>query len=58
MCDLKRKIRNYVGIVKGEQPPYEIYVKEKAVLNKTHERAYEAIGVDISGDDKKRKGWR
>ncbi len=53
---LKRKIRNYVGIVKGEQPPYEIYVKEKAVLNKTHERAYEAIGVDISGDDKKRKG--
>jgi len=53
---LKRKIRNYVGIVKGEQPPYEIYVKEKAVLNKTHERAYQAIGVDISGDDKKRKG--
>lgn len=53
---LKRKIRNYVGIVKGEQPPYEIYVKEKAVLNKTHERAYEAIGVDISGDEKKRKG--
>lgn len=53
---LKRKIRNYVGIVKGEQPPYEIYIKEKAVLNKTHERAYEALGVDISGDEKKRKG--
>lgn len=53
---LKRKIRNYVGIVKGEQPPYEIYVKEKAVLNRTHERAYQAIGVDISGDEKKRKG--
>ena len=53
---LKRKIRNYIGIIKGEQPPYEIYVKEKAVLNKTHERAYEAIGVDISGDAKKRKG--
>lgn len=54
---LKRKIRNYVGIVKGEQPPYEIYVKEKAVLNKTHERAYQAIGVDISeGKEGKRKG--
>lgn len=54
---LKRKIRNYVGIVKGEQPPYEIYVKEKAVLNKTHERAYKAIGVDISeGKEGKRKG--
>ncbi|PJB69688.1 MAG: type I-C CRISPR-associated protein Cas7/Csd2 [Alphaproteobacteria bacterium CG_4_9_14_3_um_filter_47_13] len=54
---LKRKIRNYVGIVKGEQPPYEIYVKEKAILNKTHERAYQAIGVDISeGKEGKRKG--
>ena len=42
---LKRKVRNYVGMVKGEQPPFEIYVKEKAVLNKQHERAYEAIGV-------------
>jgi CRISPR-associated protein Csd2 len=55
---LKRKVRNYVGLVKGEQPPYEIYVKEKAILNKTHERAYEAIGVklDGEGDKKKRKG--
>ena len=39
---LKRKIRNYVGLVKGELPPYEIYVKEKAVLNRQHERAYQA----------------
>lgn len=54
---LKRKIRNYVGLLKGEQPPFEIYVKEKSILNKTHDRAYQAIGVDISGgDDKKRKG--
>lgn len=55
---LKRKVRNYVGIVHGEQPPYEIYVKEKAVLNKTHERAYEGIGKKdlLKGDDKKRKG--
>ncbi len=39
---LKRKVRNYVGLVKEEQPPYEIYVKEKAVLNDQHQRAYEA----------------
>lgn len=37
---LKRKIRNYVGIEKGEEPPFEIYVKEKAVLNRQHEKAY------------------
>lgn len=55
---LKRKVRNFVGLVKSEQPPYEIYVKEKAVLNKTHERAYVAIGADdlLKGEDKKRKG--
>ncbi len=55
---LKRKVRNFVGLVKGDQPPYEIYVKEKAILNKTHERAYVAIGAEdaLKGDDKKRKG--
>ena len=55
---LKRKVRNYIGMVKAEQPPFEIYVKEKAILNKQHERAYEAIGAGdaLKGDDKKRKG--
>jgi CRISPR-associated protein Csd2 len=55
---LKRKVRNYVGMSRGEEPPYEIYVKEKAVLNKQHERAYEGIGKAelLKGDDKKRKG--
>lgn len=55
---LKRKVRNFVGIVKNEQPPFEIYVKEKAILNKQHERAYEAIGAGelLKSDDKKRKG--
>ena len=55
---LKRKVRNFVGLVKSERPPFEIYVKEKAVLNKTHERAYIAIGAEdlLQGEDKKRKG--
>jgi CRISPR-associated protein Csd2 len=45
---LKRKIRNYVGIVKGEKPPFEIYVKEKAVLNRLHERAYKNCALKPS----------
>jgi len=54
---LKRKVRNYVGLKHGEQPPYEIYVKEKAILNKQHERAYVGIGAeDELKGDKKRKG--
>lgn len=43
---IKRKVRNYVGLVHREQPPFEIYVKEKAVLNNQHERAYKAAGLD------------
>lgn len=55
---LKRKVRNFVGMAKGEQPPYEIYVKEKAILNNQHKRAYVGIGREelLGGDDKKRKG--
>ncbi len=55
---LKRKVRNYIGLVKEEQPPYEIYVKEKAILNQQHERAYVAIGAEdlLKADSKKRKG--
>ena len=44
---LKRKVRNFVGIIKEENPPYEIYVKEKAVLNRQHERAYKALGIEF-----------
>lgn len=53
---LKRKVRNFVGLTRGEQPPFEIYVKEKAVLNAQHERAYAALGIELAADDKKRKG--
>jgi len=34
-----------VGLVHGEEAPYEIYVKERAVLNSQHERAYQALGL-------------
>lgn len=55
---IKRKLRNYVGLAKGETPPYEIYVKEKAVLNNQHKRAYVAIGAEdlVKPDDKAAKG--
>ena len=54
---LKRKIRNYVGLAHSEEPPFDIYVKEKAILNQQHEKAYKAIGAeDELKSDKKRKG--
>ncbi|MCB8747384.1 type I-C CRISPR-associated protein Cas7/Csd2 [Rhodoferax sp. U2-2l] len=38
---LKRKVRNFIGLVKGEQTGFDIFIKEKAVLNQLIERAYE-----------------
>lgn len=51
---IKRKVRNYVGLVHGEQPPYEIYVKEKAVLNELHGRAWQQVLPDTKQADRKR----
>src|SRR5574337_562811 len=50
---LKRKVRNFVGLVKDqeERAPtegekrFEIYVREKAILNQQHERAYLALNL-------------
>ncbi|PID74153.1 MAG: type I-C CRISPR-associated protein Cas7/Csd2 [Desulfobacterales bacterium] len=53
---LKRKVRNFVEIVKENRSPYEIYVREKAILNQTHERAHKAVGAGEKADGKKRKG--
>lgn len=55
---LKRKVRNYVELTKGGNAPYEIYIKEKAILNQQNARAYTGIGAEelLKGDDKKRKG--
>ena len=53
---LKRKVRNHVTLAEGGKPGCEIYVKEKAILNQQHARAYEALGIDLSKDEGKRKG--
>ncbi|SIP90151.1 CRISPR-associated protein, Csd2 family [Alkalispirochaeta americana] len=52
---LKRKVRNYVEIVKQGASPYEIYIREKAILVHAHERAHKAIGASKTTDGK-RKG--
>ena len=42
---LKRKIRNFIETAYENEPGYEIYVKEKSVLNLQNKRAYEALGI-------------
>lgn len=51
---LKRKVRNFVGLVKeqdqsapaGGEKRFEIYVREKAILNHQNQRAYAALNLD------------
>lgn len=44
---LKRKVRNYVQVEKGLSDGYDIYVKEKAVLGKSHIAAFKALGYEL-----------
>lgn len=39
---LKRKVRNYIGLVKKNNAPFEIYFQEGVVLNNQNKRAYQA----------------
>ncbi|MEW6182561.1 MAG: type I-C CRISPR-associated protein Cas7/Csd2 [Bacillota bacterium] len=48
---LKRKIRNYVDIAKNGSEGYDIYVREGAVLNTQHRKAYSS--VDLKPEPKK-----
>ena len=51
---LKRKVRNFVALVKDQdmrepeagQKRFEIYVREKAILNHQNQRAYAALKLD------------
>ena len=45
---LKRKVRNYIQLTKGAEAGYDIFVKEKAILNKEIEGAYAKLGVDLT----------
>lgn len=42
---IKRKVRNYVLITKEEKPPFDIFIKEKSVLNLLIDKAHEAEEV-------------
>jgi CRISPR-associated protein Csd2 len=40
---IKRKIRNYIDLLKNNEAPYEIHVREGAFLSEHHKRAHLAI---------------
>lgn len=50
---LKRKIRNYVEMVKEDEPGYKIYIKDGVPLNRSDETAYTALNVKDAKKAKK-----
>ena len=56
---LKRKVRNFVGLVKEQdvrepevgEKRFEIYVREKAILNHQNQRAYSALNLAVAPEE-------
>lgn len=49
---IKRKVRNFVGLVKNCERPFDIYVKEKAVLGRAHTTAFEELGISLGKESR------
>ena len=47
---IKRKVRNYVQVAKGYADGYDIFIKEKAILNKSIDAAHEEDCVKSATD--------
>ena len=53
---LKRKVRDYVDVVHGDEGRYKIYVQDKGIaLNTLHQRAYDALNLKSAGTKQKRE---
>ena len=52
---LKRKVRNYVALTKGLKDGYDIFVKEKAILNTLIDSAYSDLGIELDKPPKDEK---
>jgi len=50
---LKRKVRNYVAMTRDYRSPYDIYVKEKAVLGDAHFAAFNKLGIETGEESRK-----
>lgn len=50
---IKRKVRNFVQIVKNAEKYFDIYIKEKAVLGRAHVEAFKDLGIELGEGGKK-----
>ncbi len=60
---LKRRVRDFVDVLKGTEERYKIYIQQQAILNERHQRAYKALNLELKGtkqppdDVKKARQW-
>lgn len=47
---LKRKVRNFVAMKHGYTRPFDIYVKERAVLGRSHSQAFKDLNISLGED--------
>lgn len=50
---IKRKVRNYVAMTRAAAPGYDIYMRDGAVLNVEHRKAYQQLGLEPDTKSKK-----
>ena len=50
---IKRKIRNYVAMARGDAQGYDIYMRDGAVLNVEHRKAYKELNLEPDTKSKK-----
>lgn len=51
---IKRKVRNYVSLVHQYQRPHDIYVRERAVLGRSHVEAFETLNISLGQESRTR----
>lgn len=42
---IKRKVRNYVDLIRGNEQRFKIYIQSEQALNTLHQRAYDTLGI-------------
>ncbi|WP_163869944.1 type I-C CRISPR-associated protein Cas7/Csd2 [Myxococcus eversor] len=52
---LKRKVRNFIQLTQDKKPGFDIFVKEKAILNVSINDAYKDLGIDLNEKPKVEK---
>lgn len=49
---LKRKLRNFVALVHDYKRPFDIYIRERAVLGRSHVEAFQTLGIALGTESR------